>query len=421
MVDSYLTIAANLPPGKRVTRGRDVHIELKAVMQAGLDRSTGLKLCWEVPSLHCVDPPFYANVANIRATTHTLRLLLDSIGQAGLNRSESDVRKLFRQNLPNLKRLGRQLFDHLFEYDDAKKTGDSMNRIEELLTTAPQGCPLSIMSDGSIMIPWGFLYSGDDAYNDDDDEEPTGEELKKEDLEGFWLHRFAISVRLTTKAALYDPKRAQASFRNLYALNKQIFDDVVGSDSFCAERKQRLDEILSEAQPYVVYNFNKWTNRWTEIANQDSLLYFYGHSSGNRIYLKEGVAEHNRKYCLDTAAIATLFKQKRDRRSTTICFFNGCNTAVGPRDDKDEADATFLSATHRPGFHGFIGTETEIPDYAAKLYAADFLTMLRKGEPIGTVFRELKFANDLLPWSLFYSCHANPDIYIDPSRNAMTP
>jgi hypothetical protein len=90
------------------------------------------------------------------------------------------------------------------------------------------------------------------------------------------------------------------------------------------------------------------------------MLYFLCHADGERLALG---AEN-----LITLNDFRKIKPNRlDHHAGCLVFINGCETAVGA------ADGGFLKATCRPGFYGFIGTETKVPDLVALRFGVEFL------------------------------------------------
>jgi hypothetical protein len=369
-----------------------------------------LKLCFSQDGNGLEDKPFFANIENVKAAAHTLRSLLNELSDGCIRQPPAVVEKRFGTALPELQAAGRELFEHLFAYDPdgtPMPTGDRRKRIEYFWNKNLVDRELLIKCDGEIRIPWGFLFSGmkppqrrapELGASFPETEAFSLVATRSAQWEGFWLDRFNVSVRLNEASPFEDDP--QTDFKPLFALHEKIFYDA--KERLCAELRDKLTDLLRKPS-HVVHNFEQWRDYWREIANHDSLLYFFGHSDGQRIYLKDGAASTDRRYCLDTSSIITEFRLKKENsQSATICFFNGCNTATGA------GHVSFLLATHRPGFHGFIGTEAQIPSDIANEYATEFLSGLRTGKySVGQVFEQLKFAAGVYPWSLFYSCNAN--------------
>lgn len=70
--------------------------------------------------------------------------------------------------------------------------------------------------------------------------------------------------------------------------------------------------------------------------------------------------------------------------------------------------ANFLKETRKPGYYGFIGTETVVSNIVACRYGTEFLWRLfRQGKSVGEAFDELLSDETLFPHNTLYTCFAD--------------
>jgi hypothetical protein len=174
--------------------------------------------------------------------------------------------------------------------------------------------------------------------------------------------------------------------------------------------------VLESIVDYAVGNVTNWDvcrDKWKAIEENDSLLHIFGHSDGEKVYLQDPVpgAPVDNLYCLEADRFKGLFGKKRQTRSVTVCFLNGCRTGAGP------VGESFLDVLFDRGFQGFVGTEAEVSNEFAVLYAGEFMSRLWYGGlSIRKAFDELR--EELFPLSLMYSCYAHPDFRIEAAPRA---
>jgi hypothetical protein len=220
------------------------------------------------------------------------------------------------------------------------------------------------------------------------------------DFKDFWSSRFCIATRFSKTSHLKDEARSRTNFRVLYVLHKDAFQkarsQLAPPDQLC------LDRLIAQDATNAV-DWNSARDKWRSIAENDSIIYIFGHSNGQEIALSDGDEPHHR---LSAGAFRSSFK-KKGTRSATICFTNGCWTAAGHKDQ------SFLTATALPGFHGFIGSEAEVSNEFATRYGLEFMrNICDRGCSIQETFEHLR--QELFPLSLLYSCFAHGKFRIEP-------
>jgi hypothetical protein len=202
--------------------------------------------------------------------------------------------------------------------------------------------------------------------------------------------------------------RKRETFRMLHALHKDRFNKAL--HRLPGKQKQMLEGIV-DCRVGNVTNWDECKTKWSEIEENDSLLHIFGHSDGTKVYLKDEVTDEN--YCLEADRFKSLFTKGKQTRSVTICFLNGCRTGGG------QVGESFLDVLFDRGFQGFIGTEAEVSNDFAALYAAEFMNLLwNEGSSVREAFDALR--TKLFPLSLMYSCYAHPEFCVERASGAMT-
>jgi hypothetical protein len=215
---------------------------------------------------------------------------------------------------------------------------------------------------------------------------------------------FRLTVRVQGGSSRL-PKPGRERRRALYALHEELFALARRElKRRNAELDQKLDQLL-ETDSVSGTTWTECQRHWRSIAEDyDSVLYMFGHSDGERIMLADG--SDRADAVLPASGFSSSFRKRGDTRSASICILNGCRTAA-PGTNRPWP-ASFLSATRKPGFFGFIGTEIEIPNTVASRYGVALLWRLfREGEALGDAFDALRREPDLFPVNLLYTCFAN--------------
>ena len=331
---------------------------------------------------------YFVHKEMVRQASEGVRKVLDGISEEiRLEGLESPV--LHRRWLPKLADAGDVLATQIFTpIDQDRSTADE---VKEIVANATEPMELTVSTDGSVHVPWAFLYRSD-PFGFDIAGQP--DETGFADFSDFWLGLFKIHVRYSVTDRIHCRRPARDTFRFLYALNKDLFNSALRllpeeEQSVCS---RLLAEKVGEATTWMGCR-----EKWRSIQSNNSVVYVFGHSDGDDIIL-EG-EEH-----ISAAQFNTLFR-KADGVSDTVCVLNGCRTGVGPLFD------SFIVATSGPGFHGFIGTEAEVANNFAASYGIAFMKRLcENGDSVGEAFESLQ--REKFPTSLFYTCYANPDFRV---------
>lgn len=303
---------------------------------------------------------------------------------------------------PLLKRLanyGRILFLRLMP--DADQTTGEISEIQQALEDAIRQSgeahsDLKVrLATDQLFVPWGFVFSGRK------EQLPETPKLSIADMKGFWLAHFRISVVYGGDAKLPLERKTQSC--PLFALHQDLFGLAVGElDKRSAER---LD-ILLQSKPEPAMDWDTFEEVWTQVRDDhDSVLYVFGHSDGQHVQLKD--VQDDPKWVLSTADLVRFRKLRRGTAS--IFMLNGCRTAA-PKPESQEVpiSANFLKETRKPGYYGFIGTETVVSNIVACRYGTEFLWRLfKQGMSVGEAFDELLSDETLFPHNTLYTCFAD--------------
>jgi hypothetical protein len=266
-----------------------------------------------------------------------------------------------------------------------------------------------VLETDELFVPWGFVFSGELG------EVPGEDQLKMSlaDMKGFWVSHFNISVTYGGTSTL--PRQRMTSVRKLFALHEGMWPDAVNllkdEDAACYDRLEKL--IDTEMEPAT--DWHKFRTAWDTVGNKhDSVLYFFGHSDGQRIELRERKElepdpKPDPKYDLSASEFFT-FRKTEPGDSAAIFLFNGCRTAAPGANATEQVPITanFLKATREKGYFGFIGTEAQVTNLFACRYGTEFMWRLYKeGRSVGETFDELLQSSALFPQNLLYACYAD--------------
>jgi hypothetical protein len=309
----------------------------------------------------------------------------------------------FAMQLRNLAIRGQELFLQLMPAQDSHVASEIQQRLEHVTSTSSVERPNLIVNLGTerLFVPWGFVFSREI------DNVPELPSLSLQDLKGFWLSEFNISVVYGGTRAM--PPARKSQYCRLLALHENMF--VGAKNSLTKESLERLDMIL-DGDPTPAMDWDSFEVSWNQVRDDhDSVLYLFGHSDGKRIQLRDEAKDlgDDPKYDLLVSSLKRFRKKARD--SASIFILNGCRTAAPERGPTEEPiSANFLKETRQPGYYGFIGTEAQVSNTFACRYGTEFLWRLcKQGKSVGETYDELLNLQDLFPQNLLYTCYADRD------------
>jgi hypothetical protein len=249
-------------------------------------------------------------------------------------------------------------------------------------------------------VPWNFIYIGETTK--------LHPQNSLEDFSDFWHQRFRVRIRY--KNTPPRPRRPieRSRVKTLLALHESRFQSA--AKFLCEEApelQKKIDQLL-ETKVGATTDWEDCEDKWKEIRDQDSILYIFAHRDADDLCLADAVPMPVAyKYRLKAGVFVERFKKSNNRvsDSNTLCFVNGCRTAQGTWGE------ALLSATSAAGFHGFIGSEAEVPSDIATRYAVEFLDALLTNQ--ATVDEAYEMVKEkCFPLSLWYSCYALPEFQI---------
>ena len=103
------------------------------------------------------------------------------------------------------------------------------------------------------------------------------------------------------------------------------------------------------------------------MKDKNGILFVLAHSDGIELLLQE---RHAPGADINPDRFSNVFAKSEGSSSATLCILNGCTTGIG--DDT----LSYMAATVRDGFCGFIGTEAEVMNRDALLYGTRLLWKL---------------------------------------------
>jgi hypothetical protein len=357
-----------------------------ALQLAGQGDAT--KLAWTGPTwskTYCVNREMLYNASQ------DVRGVLQEIAQKYLRPSGS-----YLLNYPALAHAGEELRVALF----TDLQGQYATKLVQHLESQPPGTWLTVFSDASVQVPWNFVLFGDP-----NELPPPAQALQ--DFDRFWSGCFKIVTRFSSTE--FPPSAvSRSNLRTLLALHASRF---ASAEELLSRRYPDIHDKIEQLLQFQVGaqdNWDKCRSSWRNISQNDSILYVFAHSDGQKLYLKDEdrIDETDRhRYAISTTGFQTIFAKPRDTHSNSLCFINGCRTADGKLGDG------FLSVTSGVGFHGFIGSEAEISSDWATRYAVEFLHgLIIESKPVHEVYNELRAR--CFPLSLWYSCCAEPNFRV---------
>lgn len=321
-----------------------------------------------------------------------LRAFVNQCMGEGAGRSGAEMKQLAA--------AGRNLYDALFN-----KTGGEgdPDEIRQWLADDLKGEHLLLFSvDPRVYIPWGLVFDSDPRGLSDD---PAATDIA--DYGHLWCLKYKLATVYNPvpppPRGLNNPKDLDL-FKLISVLNRGVYS--------------QAEALLGEAEKQVLYWLNESVKLFKEpIASSDALrdaweqageevdmLFFYCHANEKSLAL-------SKEDSLSMYDMNLYLKRKKSLQNPYVCmvFLNGCSTAVG----SDQGG--FLETTGRPGFGGFVGTETEVPDVFALRFGIAFLYyFLNRGWPVYQVMDQLR--REHWPLSLIYSTYCHPVLRVKPGE-----
>lgn len=318
-----------------------------------------------------------------RKVRDELNELNEYVTETGLNEENDRGWTRYQQILGHLKEYGRYLFKAIFQFDDPRAQG-----LLNTLNALPPGTELKIhCSDDQVTLPLGFVYGENVAVPN-----PTSAvRPSRQDLDGFWLNRFKITMVIDGDACgslIIDP----ASFRSLYALHKTELADAA---IYMGVDRERLDLLLRTID--FREGYFDWPNAeraCEKVAGWNGVVFVFAHSNGDVLELETTK--------IDSRLFAEMLHHNRSEAQTALIVLNCCLSATGGD------NCSLLGSVAQQGFCGLIGTEAKISNtHAIRCGTRIMWGLCAHGLALGEAFDRMQNDADLFPLNLFYTCYAD--------------
>ena len=245
-----------------------------------------------------------------------------------------------------------------------------------------------------VYIPWGLLYDGAPAAGADP-ADPSA-------FSGFWCLKHQVSTVFDYLASPNDfvVTYESSSFHLLSGGDKAEFAKAKRVlKGYSAERKLMAKLLKGYGRPAT--NSDALVGAWGENEKRLGLLYLFCHATARAIGFSVS----------DTMNVIK-FKNLLAKSATSprcLVFLNGCYTT------NPDPKGTFLEATGRDGFCGYIGAETEVPAIFAFRFGLAFQCLLYQGIEVVDIMAQLRRKH--WPLSLIYGLYAFPHLSVKPIPN----
>jgi hypothetical protein len=292
-----------------------------------------------------------------------------------------------------------ELFAALFTCAPGSDAGQShVNEIRNRIRGEKTPKSICFLVKARIYVPWGLLYDGAPAAN--------ANPATPEDFGGFWCLKHQVSVIFDALASpidfvvTYDSK----SFHVLTGGDASEFIKARRAFRSCsAERK--LMANLSKVYGRPAVSSDALIKAWTDVEHRLGLLYLFCHADARTVGFSVS----------DTMSVIK-FKNALVKSTTSprcLVFLNGCFTT------NPDAKGTFLEATGRHGFCGYIGAETEVPALFSFRFGLAFQYFFHQGLEVAEIMTQLLRKH--WPLSLIYGLYAFPHLRMTPNSGIGPP
>lgn len=309
----------------------------------------------------------------------------DARGLKEANRNEREI-------MHDLVTHCRQLFTALFTCAPASRVNQAyVNAIRDKIRSEADTQSICFLVGPRVYIPWGLLYDGP-PNRDSDPANP-------DHFGGFWCLNHRVSV-------IFDPIASPNDFVVTY--DNASFQVLTGGDSSELVKAKRalrgsaaernLMARLRRTYGKPALSSQALRTAWNTLERRLGLLYLFCHADARTIGFSDN----------DTMSVFN-FKTELIKSTTSprcLVFLNGCFTT------NPDAKGTFLEATGREGFCGYIGAETEVPSLFGFRFGLAFQYLLHKGMEVADIMAYLVRRH--WPLSLIYGLYAFPHFRITP-------
>jgi hypothetical protein len=349
---------------------------------------SALRVIWNKDGWETAD--YLVNAAFLKAASDQVRRELDRLSatyseavdaRTGEMRNEAVIMPVLR----NLAVAGHKLYRILFGTSALKAKRLSV-QIGKLKATDRK---LNILVAADVAIPFGLIYD-----LDPDDLADTVRGVFEQG--GFW----GGCLQIAAMPGLYeDLDEGVSDVRMLALINRNEFK--LATTGLRAPPTSDISSLLDRplGTTYSRKGFDEFIDR---ASKSSAIVYFFGHCANQVLHVSPNEQLDAADLHLRLSDLMPFDEPEDATRS--LVFLNACYTGIS--NDKND----FLSACHKPGLCGFVGSEAELPGRFAMRYGHAFLTSIFDGWSVGQTTTRL--ARELWPYSLLYCCYANPDFRV---------
>ncbi|HEX3529571.1 MAG TPA: hypothetical protein VH988_21125 [Thermoanaerobaculia bacterium] len=359
-------------------------------VKIALHDSVTLKVAWSGKSWEF--PPYLIDLGVVSEVSQRVRAALSHLVKESMRGGAARSGALIH----SLAQAGFDLYGALF----LSQIGSEISGDEIRLWLQRQEGKLFWMSfsvDNRVHIPWGLVYDTDPAQLSGEPDDTTIEHYQN-----FWCLKHALSTMYSRMLPFgLQEHVSQENLRVLAAVNRAAFETAL---DVLSEPDRAIWETVQSRFWNPKYSTRELFDFWKSSGGDVHLLYFYCHANGNTIALGDDDELTMAKYKLNIRRNGL-----GQHEASCLVFLNGCSTAVG------DPSGGFLEAAGAPGFSGFIGTETEVPNVFALRFGLAFLYYFCcKGQSILAIMDRLRRQH--WPLSLAYSTYCYPLLAVLPSE-----
>lgn len=309
-----------------------------------------------------------------------------------VRKAMKDGVKHIGQNLKSLAEIGTMLYKAVFLGEGKSK--HHAQGVQDWLKKLSKPFRIHFVVASRVHIPWGLIYDENIIALEDMDD------FNVNQYQNFWCLKYLVSTLYNGINPLADVRIPGYNINLIPLFHKKVYN---GSRTLDDSEKDLMDHMFSffSGSQTPLFTSKDFIMHWKNHAHQNTLLYICSHADS---------VCHGLNYDDSVSIDDFILKLDKSHDDTSVCisFLNGCSTAVG------HEDGGFLEATGKAGFHGFIGTESKIPDIFAIRFGLHFLfSFLCTGKPIYQIMDDLRRKH--WPLSIIYSVYCYPSLSVFPT------
>lgn len=364
-----------------------------------------LRVIWKEGGVHYIPSPrpflpYTIHRGSVEDLADRLRATLEELVENSLS-SEKPINRGNREQfarrrdeiLRTLAQHGNDLYSILFAPADGSIPKKEHIDKKILPAIENSGEPLSIcfLVPTKVSVPWGLLCDHA-TYR----AVKSGAEVTPDT---FWGMRHRIS----TVFGQASPKEFTATYEHetftmIWGADQQEFGRLRKGLSQYADDENALNALLSHyGEP--VFSSAALESAWAEQESRLGLMYILAHSDKRTISFSDNDE-------MDVLRFRIWATKKTASPPRCLVFLNGCST-TGMHER-----GTFLEATGRDGFCGYIGAEAVVPKFFAFRFGIAFKMLFYSGLDVAEALATLQRRH--WPLGLVYGLYGFPHVQIEP-------